>query len=111
MAGLITLSTIVGAILVTWQGVGVIDSVVMSEAEAMVIHTAMDERLSDVGTKLDTQALLSECRWLDDKIDGLEYEIYILKRDTASPDFIRSKESTLGKHRAKYIALNCVARL
>lgn len=111
MAVLITASTIAGAILVLWQGVDLTDGLIVTEAEARVIHTAMDERLSEVGRKIDTQALLNECRWLDDKIDGLEYEIYVLKRDVASPDFIRSKETTLRKHRDKYIALNCVSRL
>lgn len=111
MALLISASTVAGAVLVLWQGVGFTDGLIVTEAEARVIHTAMDERLSEVGRKIDTQAMLNECRWLDDKIDTLDYEIYVLKRDTASPDFIRSKEQTLKKHRAKYESLLCVTRL
>lgn len=111
MAGLISLSTIVGAFLVISQGVTLIDASVMSESEARVIHAAIDAKFASVGEKLDTQAILNECRWIDDKIDGLEYEIYILKRDQASADFIRSKESTLRKHRDKYLALHCVSKL
>ncbi len=93
------------------EGFELADALIMTEAEAEVIHDAMNTQIADVGMKIDTQGNLNECRYLDDKIDRLDYEIYILKRDEASPDYIRDKESQLTKHRAKYTILKCVALL
>lgn len=111
MAILTTIAAVAVAGMAISEGIELTDSLIMTEAEAGVIHDAMNTQIADVGLKIDTQANLSECRYLDDKIDRLDYEIYILKRDEASPDYIRDKESQLTKHRAKFTSLKCVALL
>lgn len=111
MAVLTSIAAVAIAVVAIAEGIDLADSLVMSEAEAGLIHTAMNTQIADVGKKIDTQANLSECRYLDDKIDRLDYEIYILKRDEAGADYIRSKEVQLRKHRDKYISLECVSIL
>ena len=111
MAGLITLGSIIGAFVVVIQGIDVVDNLIMTETEAMEIHRGYDLQLTNVGKKIDEQAILNECRWLSDKIDAIGREIYTLDRDEASPDYIRSRRVLLQKHKEKYSALQCISRL
>ena len=111
MAGITTVAALAVAAVAIAEGFQLADKLHMTEPEALVIHAAMNLQIADVGKKIDTQANLNECRYLDDKIDRLDYEIYILKRDQASPDYIREKESNLRKHRSKFLVLGCVSIL
>ena len=111
MALLTTGALIAGAVVSMHQGFQLVDKMIVTEAEAQLMHTQFEQRLTDVGTKIDSQAVLNECRWLSDKIDALGYAIYVLERDQASNDFVRSKKNDLRKHREKYDALDCVQHL
>lgn len=111
MAVVISTGALVVAIMSIWKGVEFTDSMIMTHNEANEIHLDYDQQISDVGKKLDSQAVLNECRWLSDKIERVEYEIYVLRRDQASPDFIQTKTQTLNRHRNRYNALQCAAQL
>ena len=90
-----------------WNGLNLVDAVVLTEAEGAVIHSRITVRIDTVNEQVTHESKLNECRYLSDKIDRLEYEIYVLQRDQASPDFIQSKASLLQRERRKFTALLC----
>lgn len=108
MAGLAAVSA---SAIGVWKGIVFADTMVMTEAEAGVIHSQHESQMSELSGKIDTIAALNTCRWLSDQISALEYEIYVLKRDAASPDFIHSKQSTLNQRKGQFDALNCAKLL
>ena len=111
MALLTTLAAIAVAVVSIHQGVFLADELVLTEAEAGVIHAVYDQKIAAVGQKIDAQALLNECRWLSDQINQTEYEIYVLDRDGASADFIQSKRTILRQRTTRYAALLCAKHL
>lgn len=104
VGGLIAAAIAVTAIGTGWDR---IDSAVMTEAEAKKIHDGYDTKFQTLSDGIDHQAIVNECRWLDDKLERIQHEIYELQRDSASTDLIHAKQTTLHKHERRYNALNC----
>ena len=98
-----------------WAGIGVIDQLHTTEVELAdydkTSHMVAGQQYSDLQNALDLAQLVNKCRWLSDRIDRLRYEIYILQRDSASPDFIHSKEQDLLNEEREFNALRCAAML
>lgn len=108
IAALILCATIAGSGVAIYEGIVLGDLLVMSEAEAKTIHDAMNLQIANVSANMTMQAAISECRYLSDKKDRLEYELYVLRRDQADPDLIQLKSTAFGGVTDKYNALNCV---
>ena len=102
---------IVALVMGTIKAVQDIDGLIMTEAEANVAHTAIDQRALTISNNLKIEATAGKCRWLSDKVDRLRYEIYTLERDNASADFIQSKKSELINVERDFNALGCAAVL
>lgn len=111
MAAITTIGALAIAITGIWQGVELGDRLVLSEAEAAVQFAERDNRMTGLEEDLAEDRLINECRWLQDKLDEIEYEIYVLQRDGADGDFIRSKEAQLKKVERRYSSLDCAAVL
>lgn len=107
----ISLVAIAGMATAGWQGVVLVDTLHLTEAEAAVIHDEYDEKFTALGETITAQALVSECRWLQDKLDRLRYEIYVLERDKANGDFIQEKKSQLIPVQEKFNLLACAAKV
>lgn len=93
-----------------WSGVQLADDLHFTHSEAEAIHATYDAQITGIVDTIEAQAEINECRYLSEKIDSLEYEIYVLERDGASPDFIESKSQALEKVHRRFDALGC-ARL
>lgn len=102
---------IVGLVMGTIKAVDDIDGLVMTEVEASEAHETIDGRIDTLEVGFSTEAALSKCRWLSDKIDRIRYEVYTLEKDGASPDFIQSKERELRNVERDFNALGCAAIL
>lgn len=111
MATVTSIGALAVAVVAIYNGMGLIDRIILTESEAAEIHMAFHAQHDTFAKKIDEQSLLNECRWLSDKIDTLEYEIYVLERDDAPDDFLRSKRTVLNKSKAKYDFLQCVTML
>ena len=98
---------IVGLIMGSVKAVQDIDGLVLTHAEAAVIHLAMSARVDVIAEQFSKESKLSKCRWLSDKLDRLRYEIYTLERDNASTDFIQSKKKDLRNLERDFNALGC----
>ena len=107
VTGLTTIAAIAIAVAAILEGIQLADKMHFTHSEADVVHAAYDQKFIQLGGSITQQAKIAECRYLDDKITGLRYEIYVLKRDQASPDFIQSKETDLRGYQQKFDALNC----
>lgn len=111
MAAITTLSALAIAATGIWQGIELGDQLIMSEAESAAIHAEYDIKLAALETDMTEDRKVNECRWLQDKLDDLSYEIYVLDRDEADPDFIQTKRTQLRKFERRYNALGCAAVL
>lgn len=92
------------------EGVDLMDELHFTHAEADAAHEVFETEIGEIKEQIAHQDRRSECRYLSQRIEDLEYQIYELQRDNASQDFIQSKQSELRRHREKFNALNC-ARL
>lgn len=111
IAGAIALASVAVVIGAIWEGAELVDAAVMTEAEAAPIHLALEMSIGNVGDKIDTAMKLSECRYLSDKRDRLEYEIYVLTRDNADADLIQLKSTAFKRVAEKYRLLACATML
>jgi hypothetical protein len=93
-----------------WQGVQLTDQLIMTHAEADIVHAQFVQQHADFDERMLHENKLNECRYLSDKIDRLEYEIYVLERDQASPDLVQSRRQNLSRIQRRFNALQC-ARL
>jgi len=109
MATLFSLAAGVTATMAVWSGVQFADDIILTQAEAQEIHSKYDKEIDNLVQNLNEQQQTNTCRWLSDRVDSLQYEVYVLKRDDASPDFIQSKVTQLDKIPRKFAALNCAS--
>ena len=109
MATLMGLAAVSVALSSIWSGVKLADGMLVTQTEAAAIHAAYDLQFEDLRTQVTHESRMGQCRWLSDKIDRLEYEIYQLERDNASRDFIQSKRQQLEQERRRFNALNCAS--
>jgi len=109
MATLMGLAAVSVALSSIWSGVKLADGMLVTQTEAAAIHAAYDLQFEDLRRQVTHESRMGQCRWLSDKIDRLEYEIYQLERDNASRDFIQSKRQQLEQERRRFNALNCAS--
>ena len=67
-------------------------------------------KASDVtilAANIESQAKINTCRWLSDKIDTLETDIYVLERDGADSKWINEKKIELAKLKSRYRQTTC----
>jgi hypothetical protein len=98
------------AVTLIWQGIQLTDELVMTHAEADIVHTEYDSKFDQLGKQLQDIDKINECRFLSEKIDQLEYQIYELERDNASADLVQSRRQNLSRIQRRFNALQC-ARL
>lgn len=111
MTSIISIGSVVVAIMSIGKGVEFADEMIVTEKEARMVHEQHDAQMVEIGDKMDSQAILNECRWLSDKIDRIEYEIYTMERDGVSGDFVQPKRQQRERLRNRYVALSCASRL
>lgn len=102
---------VVGLVMGSLTAISDIDSLIVTESEAALAHEILNGRINVIVTQFKMEASLSKCRWIADKVDRIRYEIYTLKKDNASPDFIESKESALRNVERDFNALGCASVL
>jgi len=56
---------------------------------------------------MEDQSKINTCRWLSDKIDTLETDIYVLERDKADSKWINEKKIDLAKLKSRYRQTTC----
>ncbi len=111
----VSITAIAVGVTTGWAGIGVIDQLHTTEYELVeydkTSHSVADREFGVLEDRLDVAELVNKCRWLSDRVDRLRYEIYILERDNASPDFIQSKRTDLINEEREFNALRCAAML
>lgn len=111
LTGLITLGSVAVASTAVWGGIGLLDSLHITEAELLLYdlkaHTFAANQFSSLEEKLTKIELVSKCRFLKTEINALSDAIYVRIRDGADPDHIHDLEDDLDELQADYNALAC----